>query len=102
MFDEVDERLWRLLDADTYNEGSVVPGFRGVQNEVSHGPVTISGVLPADVEGIYIRNGVNPQFDPLSSRYHMFAGAGMLHYVQIKGRRGHLLELLHPHAPFRD
>jgi carotenoid cleavage dioxygenase len=87
MFDEVDARLWTLLDAEAYNEQSVysVPGFKGVQNEVSHGPATIEGDLPADLEGVYIRNGVNPQFDPLSSRYHMFAGAGMLHQVQIKG-----------------
>jgi carotenoid cleavage dioxygenase len=86
LFGPEDERIWKALDWETYNRNSVynVPGFKSVHNEVSHGPVTVSGTLPKDLEGIYIRNGVNPQFSPLSARYHMFAGAGMLHQVQIK------------------
>jgi carotenoid cleavage dioxygenase len=86
MFDETDARLRKLLDPETYNAESIynVPGFKPVHEEISHGPVTITGALPADLEGVYVRNGTNPQFDPLSSRYHMFGGAGMLHQVQIK------------------
>jgi carotenoid cleavage dioxygenase-like enzyme len=86
LFDETDARLWKLLDAETYNANSVynVPGFKSVHEEVSHGPVTITGALPTDLEGVYIRNGTNPQFDPPSARYHMFGGAAMLHQVQIK------------------
>jgi carotenoid cleavage dioxygenase-like enzyme len=86
VFDENDQRIWKALDHEAYNETSIynVPGFKSVQQEISHGAVTITGALPKDLEGVYVRNGVNPQFDPLSSRYHMFAGAAMLHQVQIK------------------
>jgi carotenoid cleavage dioxygenase-like enzyme len=86
IFDENDERIWKALECETYNKTSAynAPGFKSVHREISHGPVTITGTLPKDLEGVFIRNGVNPQFDPLSSRYHMFAGAGMLHLIQIK------------------
>jgi carotenoid cleavage dioxygenase len=85
IFGEDDDRIDRLLDAASYNRKSLYNffGFKPVHTEVSHEPVTISGALPDDLVGAYLRNGVNPQFDPSSVRYHMFDGAGMLHQIQI-------------------
>jgi carotenoid cleavage dioxygenase-like enzyme len=47
--------------------------------------VRVSGTLPADLEGVYLRNGTNVQFDEVRTRAHCFNGAGMLHQVQIAG-----------------
>ncbi len=45
----------------------------------------VSGTIPEDIEGVYLRNGTNLQFEQTNGRYHMFNGAGMLHQVQITG-----------------
>jgi len=52
LFGPEDERLWKALDWEAYNKNSVynVPGFRSVHKEVSHGPVTVSGTLPKDLD----------------------------------------------------
>jgi carotenoid cleavage dioxygenase len=88
VFDAEDERIWEAMDYEAYNERSIYnqPGFKSVHKQISHGNVElISGAIPSDLEGVYIRNGTNPQFEPASARYHMFDGAGMLHQIQIKG-----------------
>ncbi|AES95418.1 putative oxidoreductase [Medicago truncatula] len=42
----------------------------------------IKGTLPPSLNGVYIRNGPNPQFLPRGP-YHLFDGDGMLHAVKI-------------------
>ncbi|KAK7406976.1 hypothetical protein VNO78_08614 [Psophocarpus tetragonolobus] len=42
----------------------------------------IEGSLPPCLEGVYIRNGPNPQFLPRGP-YHLFDGDGMLHALRI-------------------
>ncbi len=78
-------RLDTALDAETYNRASPYShwGFRPVHTELKEAPVTVTGTLPSDLEGVYIRNGTNPQFDSLSVRWQMFDGPGMLHQVHI-------------------
>ncbi|GAB2271626.1 carotenoid cleavage dioxygenase 4 [Dionaea muscipula] len=44
----------------------------------------IEGVLPACLEGTYIRNGPNPHL-PQHGPYHLFDGDGMLHCLRISG-----------------
>ena len=77
------------LDAAAHNRTSPydVPGFRPVHTELSHAPVAVSGHLPADLDGAYLRNGANVQFDNSHARLHPFNGAGMVHQVQIAGGR---------------
>ncbi|CAM6105377.1 unnamed protein product [Calypogeia fissa] len=43
----------------------------------------VTGTIPECMNGIYVRNGSNPQFMP-SGGYHVFDGDGMLHAVRIK------------------
>lgn len=43
----------------------------------------VTGTIPECLNGIYIRNGSNPQFMP-SGGYHLFDGDGMLHGVRIR------------------
>eukprot|EP00882_Tetradesmus_deserticola_P000837 GHRQ01000910.1.p1 GENE.GHRQ01000910.1~~GHRQ01000910.1.p1 ORF type:complete len:541 (+),score=256.87 GHRQ01000910.1:282-1904(+) len=44
----------------------------------------VEGELPAELDGVYIRNGSNPYYDPYAS-YHWFEGDGMVHATRIKG-----------------
>ena len=46
----------------------------------------ISGEIPKDIDGVYIRNTENPVHQPLG-RYHPFDGDGMLHQIEFKGGR---------------
>ena len=85
IFTEEDDRLDQLLNAASYNRKNLYNffGFKPVLVERKHEPVEIVGELPADLIGVYLRNGANPQFDPSFSRRHMFDGPGMLHQIQI-------------------
>ena len=40
------------------------------------------GEIPDDLNGVYVRNGPNPQHEP-NGRYHWFDGDGMVHSVHI-------------------
>lgn len=44
----------------------------------------IEGEIPADIDGIYLRNTENPVHQPLG-RHHPFDGDGMVHQVNISG-----------------
>lgn len=81
----VDNRAYKALDVDTYNRNSPynAPGFKPVHNLCNNAPLRVSGKIPDDLEGVYLRNGTNLQFEQTKGRYHMFNGAGMLHQVQI-------------------
>ncbi|HEY9643648.1 MAG TPA: carotenoid oxygenase family protein [Coleofasciculaceae cyanobacterium] len=57
--------------------------FAPVQTELTVDSLPVLGELPAELNGMFIRNGPNPQFPPLG-RYHWFDGDGMLHGVQIR------------------
>ena len=46
----------------------------------------IEGEIPADIDGIYLRNTENPVHQPLG-RHHPFDGDGMVHQVSISGGR---------------
>lgn len=46
----------------------------------------IEGVIPTDIDGIYVRNTENPVQQPLG-RYHPFDGDGMIHMIDFKGGR---------------
>jgi len=80
-------RLDAALEADVHNRRSAYRhwGFRAVHTELKDAPVTVVGTLPPDLEGVYIRNGTNPQFTPMGVRWQMFDGPGMLHQVHIHG-----------------
>ena len=81
----VDNRAYNALDVDAYNRNSPynAPGFKPVHALCSNAVLQVSGKIPDDLEGVYLRNGTNLQFEQTNGRYHMFNGAGMLHQVQI-------------------
>jgi carotenoid cleavage dioxygenase len=86
IFDDTDEKLEVELDIENFNKKSVynVPGYKPVRRELKHAPVVVTGSLPADLEGVYLRNGTNVQFEQSHIRSHAFCGAGMIHQIEIK------------------
>ncbi len=89
IFGEEDFRLDEAIDAERYNRESPYNhfGYQPVRKEHRHSPARVSGALPPDLEGAYLRNGTNVQFDKVTVRAHAFNGAGMLHQVQIRDGR---------------
>src|SRR5258707_12395139 len=88
IFGSEDEAIDRALDVENFNRRSAYnfSGYWPVRDELRHAPVSvISGRIPKDLEGVYLRNGTNTQFDKSYMRLHAFSGAGMLHQIQIRG-----------------
>ena len=46
----------------------------------------VEGAIPADLDGVYIRNTENQIHQPLG-RFHPFDGDGMLHQIDFRGGR---------------
>ena len=80
-----DERAYRALDVERYNRESPynAPGFKPQHTLCASQALQPSRPLPADLNGVYLRNGTNLQFAQTRGRYHMFNGAGMLHQISI-------------------
>jgi carotenoid cleavage dioxygenase len=57
--------------------------FAPVHDELDVPDLRVTGTLPPQLDGVYLRNGSNPQFDPLGA-YHWFDGDGMIHGVTLR------------------
>lgn len=44
----------------------------------------VTGTIPADLDGRYVRIGPNPATPPNAAAYHWFLGDGMIHGVRLK------------------
>ncbi len=53
--------------------------------ELTIDALEVSGTIPAELDGRYIRIGPNPIIPPNHATYHWFTGEGMVHGVRIKG-----------------
>lgn len=56
--------------------------YAPVHEEVTADNLEVVGRLPAEMDGMFVRNGPNPQFPPRGA-YHWFDGDGMLHGVRV-------------------
>ena len=65
-----------------YVTGALAP----VTDEVTITELTVTGTLPADLDGRYVRNGPNP-IDPDPNTQHWFTGAGMVHGIRLRDGR---------------
>lgn len=60
--------------ANPYLTGSLRP----VRDEVDITDLEVTGAVPEGLNGLFLRNGPNPEFEPRGG-YHLFDGDGMLH-----------------------
>src|SRR3989475_11160590 len=58
--------------------------FAPVQEEITADNLKVIGTLPSGMDGMFVRNGPNPQFPPLGN-YHWFFGDGVLHGGRVEG-----------------
>jgi carotenoid cleavage dioxygenase-like enzyme len=56
--------------------------FAPTHEELTIRDLEVVGEIPDDLNGVYVRNGPNPQFEP-QGRYHWFDGDAMVHAVHI-------------------
>ena len=62
-----------------YDHGPMLTdNFAPVPDEVTLDNLTVVGEIPADLNGVYLRNGPNPRFEPKGA-HHFFDGDGMIH-----------------------
>ncbi|MFN3991084.1 MAG: carotenoid oxygenase family protein [Erythrobacter sp.] len=64
--------------ADPYGH----PGFDPIARELIGVPLEITGDLPAELDGVFLRNGTNALFE--GRRRHMFDGAAMVHMIEFR------------------
>jgi carotenoid cleavage dioxygenase len=57
--------------------------FAPVTDELVLSDLPVDGAIPADLNGVYLRNGPNPRFKPQGA-YHPFDGDGMLHSAEFR------------------
>lgn len=58
---------------------------RPMAEEVTLEDLAVTGTIPAELNGRYLRNGPNPALPPDPASYHWFTGAGMVHGISISG-----------------
>jgi carotenoid cleavage dioxygenase-like enzyme len=71
-----------MLGTNTFLHGAFAP----VTDEITAFDLPVTGSVPAELNGRYLRNGPNPLGldDP---NYHWFVGAGMVHGVRLRDGR---------------
>ena len=66
-----------------YLAGNAAP----VPDEISAFDLPVSGTLPRELNGRWLRNGPNPFAPVLPETYHWFTGSGMVHGVRLREGR---------------
>lgn len=67
-------------EGNEYLEGAFAP----IGTEITATELSSDRPIPADIDGVYVRNGHNPLFTPQSGKYHWFDGDSMLHATLIR------------------
>lgn len=69
--------------ANRYLEGNFAP----VTEEVTITDLEVTGSVPTELDGRYLRNGPDPLRAPDPDTYHWFTGDGMLHGIRLSDGR---------------
>ena len=85
--DRGDERGPVMPEQNPFFEGSFAP----VQEEITAFDLPVTGTLPPELNGCYLRNGPNPMgLEDPGARWgdgHWFLGSGMVHGVRLRDGR---------------
>jgi carotenoid cleavage dioxygenase-like enzyme len=74
-----------LETTDFYGEGVYLSNnFSPVQVESTLTEMEVSGVIPEELNGRFLRNGPNPLAEADPSSYHWFSGDGMVHGLRLE------------------
>jgi carotenoid cleavage dioxygenase-like enzyme len=65
----------------TYANGVFAPVF----DEVTSWYLPVTGAVPAELDGVFLRNGPNPPAVAYEGTYHWFVPDGMVHGVKLAG-----------------
>jgi carotenoid cleavage dioxygenase len=71
------------MSTDTSTQPSLSGLLSPVKDERDDRDLEVRGQIPAGLRGMFVRNGPNPQFDPLDG-YLPFDGDGMVHAVYFE------------------
>jgi carotenoid cleavage dioxygenase len=69
--------------ANPYLQGNYAP----VHEEVTATELAVTGSIPEELCGRYLRNGPNPAAAPDPASYHWFTGDGMVHGIRLRDGR---------------
>jgi carotenoid cleavage dioxygenase len=61
--------------------------FAPVETESTLTDLEVSGTLPRELSGRFLRNGPNPSTDTTAQDYHWFTGRGMVHGLRLREGR---------------
>ncbi|MCW2627392.1 MAG: hypothetical protein JWR48_4114 [Mycobacterium sp.] len=67
----------------TYANGVFAP----VYEERTAWHLAVTGSIPDELDGVFLRNGPNPPPVPFEGTYHWFVPDGMIHGVKLSGGR---------------
>ena len=73
----------RNVALDTTDNPHLMGGYAPVDTEISASDLEVIGEIPSDLQGLYVRNGPNPQHAP-AGRCHWLDGDGMLHAIHFR------------------
>ena len=62
-----------------YLQGNYAP----VKNLISETGLNVTGQIPKDLSGLFVRNGPNPMSSVNEKKHHWFLGEGMLHGIRL-------------------
>lgn len=70
---------------DTSTQNPYLTGIHEpVREERTLAPLQVTGQIPVELDGRYLRIGPNPVTPPNPAAYHWFIGDGMIHGVRLK------------------
>ena len=76
-----------LRSNDVVTNPYLVGNMAPVEHEVTAFDLPVTGTIPADLEGRWLRNGPNPRTEVDPRTHHWFIGDGMVHGVRLRGGR---------------
>jgi carotenoid cleavage dioxygenase-like enzyme len=73
----------RVSTENPWCEGNYLP----VDSEVTAFDLPVTGKIPEELEGRFLRNGPNPMQESDPAKHHWFVGTGMMHGVRLRAGR---------------